>query len=71
MLYSFGKILLIIGGLLIFIGFVFFIIGKIGIIKIPGDIMIKKDNFVFYFPLTTCILLSIFLTIIFNLFRRR
>jgi len=39
--------------------------------KFPGDIFIKKENFSFYFPITTCIILSIVLTIIMQLFNRR
>jgi hypothetical protein len=38
--------------------------------KLPGDILVKKDNFHFYFPLTTCIIISIVLTLLFYLFRR-
>jgi hypothetical protein len=39
--------------------------------KLPGDIIIKRDNFSFYFPLTTSILLSLLFTLIFALFFRR
>lgn len=35
--------------------------------KLPGDIRIERKNFVFYFPLTTSILLSLILTIIINI----
>jgi hypothetical protein len=38
--------------------------------KLPGDIMIKKEKFTFYFPLTTSILISIILTLLFTLFRK-
>jgi hypothetical protein len=38
--------------------------------KLPGDISIQKGNFLFYFPIVTCILLSILLTIVSWLFRR-
>ncbi|MDE2058562.1 MAG: DUF2905 domain-containing protein [candidate division NC10 bacterium] len=65
MLILFGLVLAAIGGLLLFIGKVPFI-GKL-----PGDIYIQRKNFSFYFPLTTSILLSILLTILFSLFRRR
>jgi len=43
---------------------------KIPLGRLPGDIMIKKENFTFYFPLATSILISIILTIIFSLMRR-
>jgi hypothetical protein len=39
--------------------------------KLPGDIHFKKGNFTFYFPITTCILLSILLSIILTLLGRR
>jgi hypothetical protein len=65
MLILFGLVLAVIGGLLLFIGKIPFI-GRL-----PGDIYIQRKNFSFYFPLTTSILLSILLTILFSLFRRR
>ncbi|HEX68501.1 MAG TPA: DUF2905 domain-containing protein, partial [bacterium] len=39
--------------------------------KLPGDILIKKKNFTFYFPLATCLILSILLTLILNLIFRK
>jgi hypothetical protein len=55
-----GKSIIGIGLVLIVIGAVMTMAGKIpGVGKLPGDIMIKKENFSFYFPLTTCILLSV------------
>lgn len=65
MLILFGLVVAAIGGLLLFIGKIPFI-GKL-----PGDIYIQRKNFSFYFPLTTSILLSILLTILLSLFRRR
>jgi Protein of unknown function (DUF2905) len=38
--------------------------------RLPGDIRIERGNFSFYFPIVTCIILSIVLTLIFSLFRR-
>ncbi|KAB2959543.1 MAG: DUF2905 domain-containing protein [Candidatus Methylomirabilis oxygeniifera] len=64
-LIVFGLVVAAIGGLLL-------LIGKIPFVgKLPGDIYIQRKNFSFYFPLTTSILLSILLTILFSLFRRR
>ena len=60
-----GRSIIAIGILLILIGAVVTIAGKIpGVGKLPGDIFIKKENFSFYFPLTTCILISIILSAI-------
>jgi hypothetical protein len=38
--------------------------------RLPGDIAVKRDNFSFYFPITTSIILSIILTVILAIFRR-
>ena len=60
-----GKSIITIGIVLIIVGVIMTIAGKIpGVGKLPGDIFIKKENFSFYFPLTTCILLSIILSAI-------
>lgn len=69
---EFGKILILTGIVFIVIGGAFLLLGKIpGAGRIPGDIMIKKDNFSFYFPITTCILLSIILSLISYLWPRK
>ena len=66
-----GKILIIFGLALVAIGGLFLLGDKIPFLgRLPGDIHIKKNNFGFYFPLATCIIISIILTIILNLFRR-
>jgi uncharacterized protein HemY len=66
MISYFGKILIFSGFLLILIGLVFSFVGKIPYLgKLPGDIYIKRENFTFYFPITTCILVSIILSVIF------
>lgn len=66
-----GKSLIIIGVLLIIIG-VFTSFGpRIPFVgKLPGDIYIKKENFTFYFPLATSIVISIIITLIMHLFRK-
>lgn len=69
MFQSVGKILMLFGALLFIFGAIFLIADKIGgkvpfIGRLPGDILIQKRNFTFYFPLTTSILVSIILTLI-------
>ncbi len=65
-----AKFLILAGIFLIIIGSAFFILPYLDLFKakeikgLPGDILIKKDNFVFYFPITTSIILSIVLTVI-------
>ncbi len=67
-----SKLLIGLGILFIIIGLLIPVISKIPFIgKLPGDIYIKKDNFVFYFPLATCIIISIVLTLILNLIFRK
>jgi hypothetical protein len=61
----FGIIVLIIGGL------VYFFHEKLNWLgKLPGDIRVEKENFKFYFPITTMILLSLLVTVIINLIRK-
>jgi Protein of unknown function (DUF2905) len=55
------KLVMIIGGIILVIGFLMQFI-KIG--KLPGDIIIKKENATFYFPLMTSILLSVILSVV-------
>ena len=66
-----GKMLIILGIMLIIVGIGFVLGDKIPFLgKLPGDIMIKKERFSFYFPITTSIIISIILTILFSLFRK-
>ena len=65
-----GKYLIIFGIVFVIIGVFLFVGGRIGLGKLPGDIIVRKKNFVFYFPLITCIIISIILTLIFNLIPR-
>jgi hypothetical protein len=67
---SFGKILIFMGAILILIGVLFSVGSKIGLGRLPGDIVYQKGNFTFYFPIMTSLLLSLFLTLILWLFRR-
>ncbi len=67
-----GKILIFLGLVLILLGVILILVGKIPFIgKLPGDIYIRRKNFNFYFPLTTCILFSIIISFILWLVTRR
>ncbi len=67
-----GKVLIITGLVIIAIGALIMLSGKISWIgKLPGDILIQKKNYTFYFPVATSIVLSILLTLILWLFFRR
>ncbi|MGB8354333.1 MAG: DUF2905 domain-containing protein [Chthoniobacteraceae bacterium] len=66
-----GKTLFVIGLLVAAAGFYLWKIGgRLPLGKLPGDIAIQKENFSFYFPITTCILISVVLTLIMWLLRK-
>ncbi len=67
---TFGRLLLIGGGLIAFIGLLFILLNRLGLGRLPGDILIQRDNFTFYFPLATMIIVSILLTLLVNFLRR-
>ena len=66
-----GKVIIIIGIIVIVIGIIWYFFGdKFSFLgRLPGDIRIEKDNFSFYFPLTTMVLLSLLLSLLLRLFR--
>ena len=62
-----GKILLIIGGVIVILGLILIFSQHIPFLgKLPGDILVKKDGFSFYFPIVTFLILSVLITIIVN-----
>jgi hypothetical protein len=67
-----GKYIILAGLLIVVIGAIVYFFGNklhwIG--RLPGDIRVERENFRFYFPLTTMILFSLLLTVIVNLIRR-
>jgi len=69
LLIGFGIVLVVVGGLLLAgsaLGGRFPFLGRL-----PGDIFVQRGNWSFYFPLTTSILVSVLLTLLFALFRHR
>ncbi len=66
-----GKSLIILGLILVGIGLVMTFGGKLPMFgKLPGDIRIEKEGFTLFFPLGTCLLISILVSFLFWLFRR-
>jgi hypothetical protein len=70
-----GKMLLIIGLVLAAAGLAFIFwdklpLNRIPLGRLPGDIFIERENFKFYFPVTTMIIISIVVTVILAIFRR-
>lgn len=71
MISYFGKILILFGLILIGLGLFLTFSGKIPFIgKLPGDMVIEKENFKFYFPLGTCLLISLVLSLVLFLFKK-
>lgn len=67
-----GKFLVMIGVVLVLLGGVFMLAGKVPWIgRLPGDIVIRRESFTFYFPVTTCILISVILSVVFYFLSRR
>jgi hypothetical protein len=67
-----GKFLVLLGLIVAALGGLLLISGKITWIgKLPGDILIQRKNFTFYFPLATSILLSLILTLVFWLMEKK
>lgn len=67
-----GKFLLMLAFITALIGVILLFANRVHLPfgRLPGDIIIQKKNFTFYFPLTTSIIVSIVLSLIFYLFRR-
>ncbi len=72
MVFNLGKLIIILGALLIAVGLLLTLFGRthLPIGRLPGDIIYRRRNFAFYFPLTTSIVLSIVLSLIFYFLSR-
>ena len=71
-----GKTLILVGGVLALLGALLTLFGKMGsgvgwLGRLPGDILIKRDNFTLYFPLTTSILISVALSLLMYFLSKR
>ena len=64
------KLLIIIGSLFILIGLLYPFFREIGFGRLPGDIIIKKENTYFYFPIVTCIVVSVVVSLILMFFKK-
>lgn len=69
---GFGRVLMIVGILLFSVGFVLWIGDRVPFAgRLPGDIVVRREGFRLYFPIVTCIVVSIVLTLALNLISRR
>jgi hypothetical protein len=64
------RILVTLGVILIVVGLAWPWLVKFGLGRLPGDIVIERENFRFYFPITTMVLISLVLSLVFWLFRK-
>jgi Protein of unknown function (DUF2905) len=67
-----GKLLLVVGGVIILVGAALVLAGRFNLPlgRLPGDIVYRGKNSVFYFPIVTCIVISVVLSLIFWLLGR-
>jgi Protein of unknown function (DUF2905) len=69
--YDLGRLLVVAGILLVAFGLVMMLAGKVPLLgRLPGDIVYRKGNTVLYFPLVTCLVISLLMTLVMSLFRR-
>ena len=65
-----ARFLIILGLALLIVGLLWSYLGHIGLGRLPGDIVIERDHFTFYFPLTTSLLISVLLSVVLWLMNR-
>lgn len=65
-----SRTLIIIGALVLLVGLAWPWISKLGLGRLPGDIVVERGDFRFYFPITTSIVVSLVLTLIFWLLKK-
>jgi len=69
---SLGKLLIVFGVVLALVGGLLMLAGKVSFLgRLPGDIVVRRENWSFYFPVTTCIVISVLLTLLVRFFGRR
>ena len=61
--------LIILGIIILAVGILYPYIKKIGLGQLPGDLVFKSENSTLFFPIVSCIVISVVLTILFNLFK--
>jgi hypothetical protein len=68
---EFGKTLILMGLIIVAVGVILSLSGKLPWLgNLPGDITIQRGRFSFYFPITTCIVISIIISLVLYFFRR-
>jgi hypothetical protein len=65
-----GKLLIGIGALLIAAGLMFILFNKLGLTRLPGDLVVRRGRFTLFFPVVTCLVISVVLSLIMSIFAR-
>ncbi len=65
-----ARLLITAGIILVLVGLAWPLLTRLPLGRLPGDIILRRENFTFYFPLTTCVVVSILLSLVFWLFRK-
>ncbi len=65
-----GRLLLAVGFVTVTVGLILIALERFGLGRLPGDILLRRENLTVFIPITTMIIISIILTIIVNLMRR-
>jgi hypothetical protein len=64
------RFLIILGAVLLIVGLGWPWLSKLGLGRLPGDIHIERDGFSFHFPIVTCVIVSLVLSLLISLFRK-
>jgi hypothetical protein len=67
---STSRVLILIGIAIVLIGLLWPWLSKLGLGRLPGDIVVQRQGFSFYFPIVTCLIVSVIASLLFWLFRR-
>lgn len=71
-MHDLGRFLIVLGLVVVLVGALLLVLPRIPWLgRLPGDIVVQRDRFTFYFPLATSIVVSVVLTLLLNLFWRR
>jgi hypothetical protein len=65
-----SRFLIVLGVLILVVGLLWPFLNRIGLGRLPGDIIIERGKMTFYFPLMTCLLASVVLSLVFWIFNR-
>jgi hypothetical protein len=60
-----ARFLIVLGLAILVVGLLWPYLGRLGLGRLPGDVVIERENVTFYFPLTTCLLVSVLFSLVF------